>query len=97
MADALIAAATNDEQRAVAERLKAKSHYYDVARDLARLASRVGPTDDGKHHFVVCSGGGPSIMEAANRGAADDGRPNRSGSTSSCRTNNCPTATSPRN
>ena len=39
-ADALIAAATNDEQRAVAERLKAKSKYYDVAHDLARLASR---------------------------------------------------------
>src|SRR5215218_2322266 len=31
MADALIAAATNDRQRHVAERLKAKSHYYEVA------------------------------------------------------------------
>src|SRR5205085_8463287 len=31
MADALIAAATNDEQQAIAERLKAKSHYYDIA------------------------------------------------------------------
>src|SRR4029453_14321103 len=30
-ADALIAAATNEEQRAIAERLKAKSRYYDVA------------------------------------------------------------------
>ena len=34
-ADAMIAAATNDQQRAIAERLKAKAHYYDVARDLA--------------------------------------------------------------
>src|SRR5918998_4992377 len=33
MADALIAAATNDEQRAVARRLKAKSRYYEVARE----------------------------------------------------------------
>src|SRR3954452_9655952 len=39
MADALVAAATNDEQRAIAERLKAKSKYSDFAHDLARLDS----------------------------------------------------------
>src|SRR4249919_3056959 len=33
-ADALITAATNDDQRAVAERLKAKSKYYGIAHDL---------------------------------------------------------------
>src|SRR3954471_22635867 len=73
-ADALVAAAANPEQERIAERLKAKAHYYEVARELARLASRNGLDEEGKHHFVVCSGGGPSIMEAANRGASEEGR-----------------------
>src|SRR5919112_6518752 len=37
MADALVAGATDDQQRAIAERLKQKSRYYDVARELAQL------------------------------------------------------------
>jgi uncharacterized protein (TIGR00730 family) len=70
-ADLLVAAAKTDTQRLIAERLKAKSRYYDEARKLARYASQSPLDPDGWRQFVVCSGGGPSIMEAANRGAHD--------------------------
>jgi uncharacterized protein (TIGR00730 family) len=73
-ADALVEAAHTEEQRAIAERLKAKAHYYDVARDLARMASGAPLGEEGWRDYVVCSGGGPSIMEAANRGALDEGK-----------------------
>lgn len=72
-AQALLELADTPEQKKIAERLIEKSHYYDVARDLARLASNFPLDEAGKRHFVVCSGGGPSIMEAANRGAQDVG------------------------
>ena len=84
-ADALIAAATDDQQRAAAERLKAKSHYYTVAYDLARLASRAAARCRGYRHFVVCSGGGPVNHGGGQRGAHDEGA-KASASTSSCRT-----------
>jgi uncharacterized protein (TIGR00730 family) len=58
---------------AIAARLEASAQYYDEARKLARIASQIPRDEDGQRHFVVCSGGGPSIMEAANRGATDVG------------------------
>ena len=55
----------------VAKRLEALSPYYDEARKLAQITSGIPRDEQGWRHFVVCSGGGPSIMEAANRGAYD--------------------------
>ena len=72
-AQALLAAASTDKERVIAERLVAKSHYYDVARELAGLVSKTDRDPEGRRHFVVCSGGGPSFMEAANSGAQDVG------------------------
>ena len=71
---AVLAAAATPDQVAIAERLVAKSHYYNVARQLAKLAS-TPDVKTGERSFTVCSGGGPSIMEAANRGAYDAGAP----------------------
>ena len=50
--------------------------YYDDARTLARMLTEWSQQfTNSTHRFVVCSGGGPGIMEAANRGAADaDGK-----------------------
>ncbi len=45
------------------------SRYYDEARRLARLVTEVSLTS-GNREWVICTGGGPGIMEAGNRGAA---------------------------
>jgi len=56
----------------IAENILKKSRYYDEARKLSALLSNIchGQSDN---HLVVVTGGGPGIMEAANRGAHDVG------------------------
>jgi len=73
-ADAMRAAAEDARATIIAERMREKSRFYAEARQLGQLAGKANITDEeGRRHFVVCSGGGPSIMEAANRGAEDVG------------------------
>ncbi len=57
-----------------AEKNLEMSQYYEDARKLAFLISKWTQTiAQPRHRFVVCTGGGPGIMEAANRGASEAG------------------------
>jgi uncharacterized protein (TIGR00730 family) len=64
---------TSEELRAARMALR-MSKYYEGARELAHLITTWSlGLKNGKHFLVVCSGGGPGIMEAANRGAHEAG------------------------
>jgi uncharacterized protein (TIGR00730 family) len=51
------------------------SKYYEDAVELSRLLTQWSLSLPGGHRFVICSGGGPGIMEAANKGARLAGGP----------------------
>lgn len=58
------------EEVAIAESLLEKSVYYDEARKFAKIVS-IACQKNKRRDFVIVTGGGPGIMEGANRGAAD--------------------------
>lgn len=61
-------------QRERAEAAVEMASYYEDARTLARMVTEWTKTLPGRRHrFVITSGGGPGIMEAANRGAWEAG------------------------
>lgn len=60
------------KETARTEALSELSKYYDEARKFAQICTRESLKGGGRE-FVICTGGGPGVMEAGNRGAVDAG------------------------
>jgi len=76
-AEKALANAPKDTDEQMIARMKMDlrmSRYYEDARELAKkLTNWSKGLKDKKHRYIICSGGGPGIMEASNRGASEAG------------------------
>ena len=61
-----------DREKARTKTLAGLADFYEEARKFAEICTKHSMTDGGRD-FVVCTGGGPGVMEAGNRGAEDAG------------------------
>lgn len=62
-----------EKEKAYNEKMQKVAFYYEDARNLSRMISEWSATLPKKERYHICTGGGPGIMEAANRGAIDAG------------------------